>query len=141
MISWIIWKKTLPSYIRNLCSCEKKAWKKSQACTGFELLISAIPVQRSTSKLTSRWEQVVKLVRYKPVKGWWWNNEYMKIVYVNCGVKKYLQENHRSYIPNLCSCEEKACKKIQAWSRVRIPYVCTYVWIAIPFFHVDYSGC
>ena len=43
MISWIIWKKTVLSYLRNLCSCEKKAWKKSQACTGFELLTSAIP--------------------------------------------------------------------------------------------------
>ena len=38
------------SYIRNFCSCEQKAWKKfSQA----------------------NWEQVVELVRYKPVKGWW----------------------------------------------------------------------
>ena len=32
------------SYRRNFCSCEKKAWKKIQACTGFEPLTSAIPV-------------------------------------------------------------------------------------------------
>ena len=31
----------------NFCSCEKKA-KKIQACTGFEPLTFAIPVQRST---------------------------------------------------------------------------------------------
>ena len=33
------------------------------------------------------WEQVVELVHYKPVKEWWWSFEYMKIIYVNCGVK------------------------------------------------------
>ena len=37
------------SYIRNLSSCEKKALKKNQACTGFEPLTSAIPVKRSTN--------------------------------------------------------------------------------------------
>ena len=42
-------KEDHDSYIRNLCSCEKKAWKKIQACTGFEPLTSAIPVQRSTN--------------------------------------------------------------------------------------------
>ena len=35
----------------------------------------------------------------------------MKIIYVNCGVKNYLKEDHRSYIHNLCSCEKKVCKK------------------------------
>ena len=37
----------------------------------------------------------------------------MKIIYVNCGVKIYLKEDHRSdiYIHNLCSCEKKAWKK------------------------------
>ena len=39
------------SYIRNFCSCETKP-EKIQACTGFEPLTSAIPVQRSTN-----WEQ------------------------------------------------------------------------------------
>jgi len=37
----------------------------------------------------------------------------MKIIYVNCGVKNYLKEDHRSYIHNLCSCEKKE-KKFQA---------------------------
>ena len=37
------------SNIRNLCSLEKKARKKNQACTGFEPLTSAIPVRRSTN--------------------------------------------------------------------------------------------
>ena len=43
--------------------------------------------------------------------GWnkfhFWSYEYMKIIYVNCGVKNYLKENHRSCIGNLCSCEKK----------------------------------
>ena len=37
------------SYIRNFCSCEKKAWKKIQACRGFEPLTS-VPVQCSRVK-------------------------------------------------------------------------------------------
>ena len=46
------------SYIRNFCSCEKKAGKKKQkqkqkkkkvASTGFEPSTIAIPVQRSTN--------------------------------------------------------------------------------------------
>ena len=32
----------------------------------------------------------------------------MKIIYVNCGVKNYLKEDHRSCIYSLCSCEKKA---------------------------------
>ena len=34
----------------------------------------------------------------------------MKIIYMNCEVKNYLKEDHRSYIRNLCSCEKKAQK-------------------------------
>ena len=42
------------SYILNFCSCEKKAWEKTNkiknlACTGFEPLTIAIPVQCSTN--------------------------------------------------------------------------------------------
>ena len=37
------------SYIRNFCSCGKIAWKKNRACTGFEPLTCAIPMQRSTN--------------------------------------------------------------------------------------------
>ena len=37
----------------------------------------------------------------------YWNYEYMKTIYVNCGVKNYLREDHRSYIRNFCSCEKK----------------------------------
>ena len=35
----------------------------------------------------------------------------MKITYVNCGVKNYVKEDHRSYIRNFCSCERKASEK------------------------------
>ena len=30
---------------------------------------------------------------------------------MNCGVKNYLEEDHRSYIRNLCSCKKKSLKK------------------------------
>ena len=39
----------------------------------------------------------------------------MKIIYVNCGVKNYMKEDHRSYIRNFCSWEKKSLKKIQAY--------------------------
>ena len=32
----------------------------------------------------------------------------MKIIYVNCGAKNLMKEDHRSYIRNLCSCENDA---------------------------------
>ena len=32
----------------------------------------------------------------------------MKTIYVNCGVKNYMKDDHRSYIHNFCSCEKKA---------------------------------
>ena len=40
----------------------------------------------------------------------------MKIIYVNCGVKNYLKEGHRSCIRNLCMQlrKESLKKKIQA---------------------------
>ena len=40
------------SYRRKFCSCEKKAWKKNQACTVLEPLTSTIPVQRSYHIIT-----------------------------------------------------------------------------------------
>ena len=32
-------------------------------------------------------------------------------MYVNCGVKSYVNEDRRSYIRSFCSCEKKALKK------------------------------
>ena len=32
-----------------------------------------------------------------------------KSAYVNCGVKNYMKEDHRSYIRNFCTCEKRAC--------------------------------
>ena len=40
------------SYRHKFCSCEKKAWKKNQACTVLEPLTSTIPVQRSYHIIT-----------------------------------------------------------------------------------------
>ena len=48
----------------------KRKPEKIQACTEFGPLTSAIPVQRSYQlSQQANWEQVVELVRYKPVKG------------------------------------------------------------------------
>ena len=37
----------------------------------------------------------------------------MKIIYVNCAVKNYMKEDHRSYRRKFCGCERKP-EKIQA---------------------------
>ena len=65
--------------------------------------------KRSYYKLSQQasCEHVIELVRYKPVKGWWWSYEYMKIIYMNYGVKNYMKDDHRSYRRNFCSCEKK----------------------------------
>ena len=42
------------SYAHNFSSCEIKAWKKMQAWMGFKPMISGIPVQCSTNKLSSQ---------------------------------------------------------------------------------------
>ena len=48
----------------------------------------------------------------------------MKIIYVNCGVKNYLKEDHRSYIRNLCSCEKKAQEKNSGLYGIRTLDLC-----------------
>lgn len=45
----------------------------------------------------ANWVQVIELVRHKPVKGWRWDNEYMKIICRNCWVRKWMKEDHRSF--------------------------------------------
>ena len=41
-------------------------------------------------------------------------NEYIKIIYLNCGERYEFVTDHRSYTLKLSSCEIKAWKKIQA---------------------------
>ena len=55
----------------------------------------------------------------------------MKIIYVNCGVKNYLKEDHRSYIRNLCSCEKKAITEVKGSNPVQ-------AWI---FFRLSFRNC
>ena len=43
----------------------------------------------------------------------WWSYDYMKIIYVNYGVKPYMKEDHNSYKHNFCSCKKKAWKKFR----------------------------
>jgi len=47
------------------------------------------------------------------------NYEYMKIIDVNCGVKNYLKEDHRSYKRNLCSCEKRAIAEVKGSNPVQ----------------------
>ena len=47
---------------------------------------------------------IIKLWTNRIKKLWIYENH----IYVNCGVKNYLKEDHRSCIRNLCSYEKKA---------------------------------
>ena len=95
------------SYIRNFCSCEKEAWKKFWLVRdsnpwSLRCRCSALPI-----KLTSQLRE--------PVKGCWCTFEYMKIIYVNCGVKNYMNEDHRSHIyTQLLQLRKESLKKIQS---------------------------
>ena len=66
------WRREYKSDLRSnehyLSSNENKAWKKIQACTGFESMTSAIPVQCSTNWLTSQLEAGHYVGSEKPVK-------------------------------------------------------------------------
>ena len=56
---------------------------------GIRTLTSAIPVQRSNQlSYQANWELVIKLVRNIPGKDEDENYEYMKFIYLNCGMKK-----------------------------------------------------
>ena len=62
----------------------------------------------------TNWEQVVELVGYKPVKGWWCcvMNIWKSYMWTAELVKNYMNEDHRSYI-YMCSCQKKACKEFR----------------------------
>ena len=64
-------------------------------------------------KLTSQLGHLVELISYKPVKGWWWSNEYIKIIYVNCGVKNYERWSSQLYTP-LSQLRKDSLKKIDS---------------------------
>ena len=104
----IMWRKIIAVLYATFAVAKRKPEKKKNSgLYGIRTLdlcdTSAVLYQLSWQ---ANWEQVVELVCYKPMKGWWWNYEYMKIIYVNCGVKNYL-----SYLCNLCSCEKKVLEK------------------------------
>ena len=65
---------------------------------------------------------------------WIWSCRYMKIMYVNCGVK----EDHCSYIHKFCSCEKKAwkTKKPESFSGFLFPTAKVAYITAMIFLHV-----
>ena len=38
---------------------------------------------------------------------WYWNNDYLKIIYRKFGVKNKMEKDHRSYRRNFCSCKKQ----------------------------------
>ena len=96
---------------RNFCSCERKA-RKNSGLHGIWIW-PIWPEQRSYQlSQQAKWEQVVKLVRYKLVKGRWWSSDwiYENHINENCGVKNYMKEDHPVTDATFCSCKKKAWK-------------------------------
>ena len=96
------------SYRRNFCICKKKA-KKNSGLYGIQTLdlcdTGAVLYQYWANKPTGN--RSLNLFINKPMKGWRRSYEYVKIIYVNCGVKNYMKVDHCSHRCNFCSCKKK----------------------------------
>ena len=130
MKTWLI-----IAVIHNLSSCKIKAWKKTQARTGFEPRTPPIPVQCPVNwaiKPTGSWQHLWVCNIVIPVDG----EEYKWIITRKC---KYLNWrewyedmiDHRSYTHNLSSCEIKAWKKFRP-ERDSDPWPLRYRCSALP---------
>ena len=82
------------SYRRKFCSCEKKAWKKNQACTVLEPLTSTIPVQRSYHIITLKNPRDRTGMRALTLQAfpdnarlviWWWIYTRRPTILFDCG--------------------------------------------------------
>ena len=72
-ISWneltILDRKKIIAVMDTTFAVVKRKPEKNQACTGLELVTSAIPMQRSNQlSQQANWELVIWSVLYKPVK-------------------------------------------------------------------------
>ena len=47
----------------------------------------------------------------------------MKIIYVNCRVKNLMKDDHRSYMLNLCSCENDAFFSGFLFATAKVAYI------------------
>ena len=113
------------SYRRNVCSCEKKAWKNSglyrirtlDLCdTGAALLPNELRSPLGAGRwIASLWTSEL------PVKGWWRSYEYKKIIYENCGVKNYMKEDHPQFTFSASSTATAIHFKIQ-YRTTLLPY-------------------
>ena len=95
---WIIWKKIIAVIDVTFAVSKRKPEKQSGLYRTRTLDLCDTGAALYLLSLQAKWEQVVELVRYKLVKGWWWRYENMKIIYEKCGVKNYIQcmkEDHR----------------------------------------------
>ena len=76
------------SYRRNFCSGEKKAWKKLglHRIRTLDVCDTAAALYQLSKE--ANWEQVIELVRYRPVKGWWWSFESLTHLFYHCSRSK-----------------------------------------------------
>ena len=67
------------TYVQNSCSYKREQERKFRLVRNSNLFCdTGAPLYQLSYQ--PNWEQVVELASYKPVKGWWWSYEYMKIM-------------------------------------------------------------
>ena len=99
------------SYQRNLCSCEKKAWKNQACREPWPLRYRCSALTNWANKPTGSWSLnwfVIYPGKMK-MKLWIYEIHIFELRNEEC------KEDPRSYQRNLCSCEKKAWKNQACW--------------------------
>ena len=110
-----------------LSSSESKAWMKIQAFMGTHDLCDTDAALYQLSQ-QANWELVIMLVPSKLVK-WWINDyEYMKVVYLNCGLRCEYESNLHSNV--YLSLELWSEKQLYPYINFKLTYILK---------HPDYS--
>ena len=121
-------------YIRILCSCEKKAWIKFRFVRDsnpwpLRYRCSALPIKLTRQPGAGRW-----MVRYKPVKGWWWNYECIKNHICELRSEKLFEGRSSQLYTQLMQLRKESLMASQR-SRVRILYKPEF------FFRLSFRNC
>ena len=81
----VIWKKIIVVVDATFAVAKRKPEKKNSGLYGNRTLDLCDTGAALYQLQAGRW-----IGSFKPVKGWWRSYEYMKVIYVNCGVKNYM---------------------------------------------------
>ena len=110
----IIWMKIIAVEYATFAVAKRKPEKKKSGLCGIRTLdLCDTGAAQPTVSRSLNWFLINPWKDDDEVINIW------KSVYVNCGVKNYMEEDFRSYIRNFCSCEKEAWKKLSLSSRLQ----------------------